>query len=106
MSIGGGEEFAPSSSLNLAPMGVALQRSSRLRQQLPQQARAEWDFQDFDAARVKIERILDRLREQRADRYGACLAGALDAERIEWRQRHGVAKLHARHVERGRQQIV
>src|SRR5882762_3688126 len=88
------------------PQGAPLQRSSRLRQQLPQQARAEWNFEDFDAARGEIERILDRLREQRTDRYGARLAGALDAERIEWRRRHGVAELHAGHVERGRQQIV
>src|SRR6266404_1535355 len=66
--------------------------SFRLRQQLPEPARAEWNFQNFDAARRKIERILDRLREQRADWDGTRLAGALDAERIERRHRHGVAE--------------
>src|SRR5258708_19787594 len=88
------------------PLWSPLQPSFRLRQQLPQPARTEWNFQNFDAARAKIERILDRLREQRADRYGARLAGALDAERIEWRRRHGVAELQARHVQPGPPPIV
>src|SRR5262249_6790447 len=68
---------------------LATRRSFRFRQQLPQQAGAERDLEDFDAARGQVKRILDRLREQRADRYGACLSGALDAERIERRQRDG-----------------
>ena len=40
------------------------------------------------------------------DRDGAGLARPLDAERIERRRRHRVGKVHARHVERGRQQVV
>src|ERR1700730_511690 len=49
-----------------------------------QPARTERNFQQFDAAAFQIERVLDRLCEQRPGRNGTGFTGALDAHRIEW----------------------
>src|SRR5437764_13646287 len=57
----------------------------RLAGQFEWAIRAERNFVELDSLRQQPERILDRLREQRPDRNGAGLAGALDAERIERR---------------------
>src|SRR6516165_8234608 len=74
--------------------------------QLPQALRTERNLAQLFMLRGKIERILDRLCEQGPDRNRAGLARALDAERIERRGGHDVGELHARDVERARQEIV
>src|SRR5258707_14309174 len=74
--------------------------------ELPQPLRAERYFQELDAFARQTEGVLDRLREQCADRNGSRLPCSLDAERIERRGGDGGSKLHARHVERRRQEIV
>src|SRR5207244_12861093 len=69
-------------------------------------ARAERNFQELNSFSRQIERILDRLREQRSDRDCTGLARTLDSQRIERRRRRDVAELDARDLKRGGQEIV
>src|SRR5580704_8636475 len=87
----------------IAPSPLA---SSQFGRQREQAIGTERNLVQLDFLVQKSERILDRLREQRPDRNGTGLAGALDAERIERRFGYRVRDLHMRHFERGRQQIV
>src|ERR1700716_58996 len=61
----------------------------RVSGEFEQPARAERNFQQFDAAAFQIERVFDCLREQRPARNGAGFTGSLDAHRIERRFRYG-----------------
>src|SRR5690349_15336632 len=60
----------------------------------PQAAWRERDLGDLDAARRQVERVLDRLREERADRDRAAFTRPLGAERVERGGRLGVQHLH------------
>src|ERR1700730_9283858 len=74
--------------------------------QLPQPARTERNLAQLQMPGGEIERILDRLCKQCPDRNGARLTRALDAKRVQWRSGDRVGQLHARNVQRRRQEII
>ena len=63
-------------------------------------------LQDVDAARGQLQRVLDRLGEQRAHGNCTSLAYPLDAQLVVWRGRDVVEDFDPRHFDCGRQQIV
>src|SRR5215470_19360196 len=81
-------------------------RSVRPSSKLPQAAGVERYLEDVDAARGQLQRVLDRLREQRANRNGPSLAHPLDAQLVIGRGRDVVEDFDARQFGCGRQQII
>jgi len=69
-------------------------------------ARVERYFEDFDSARGQLQRVLDRLGEQRAHGNCTSLAYPLDAQLVVWRGRDVVEDFDLRHFRCGREQII
>jgi len=69
----------------------------------PQAAGVERYLEDVDAARGQLQRVLDRLGEERAHRNGAGLTHPFDAQLVVGRGRDVVANFNPRDFARGRQ---
>ena len=89
-----------------AKWSISRGRSARPSGKLPQVAGVERYLEDVDAARGQLQRVLDRLGEQRAHGNGTRFAYPLDAQLVVWRGRDVMEDVDPRHFGRGRQQIV